>query len=380
MPVRRLFTLLSCVLLSVLLSLFAVTVPASAATTAAGDVVSARRINAPGFFYARTWIITYRSTSATGQPITASGTVIVPLGANANTPVIGYATGTHGLGDQCAPSRHLEAGDETEGLLIHQYATRGYAVAVVDYEGIGTPGPHTYMAGRSEGNVTLDAVRAALRLPGTGLSPTARVAVVGYSQGGHGAGWAAQLAPTYAPELNIKAYAVGAPPADLKIVADHNDGGDNAGLVFAAGYGLDMTYPELDMTPYLNDTGRAAVADLADDCIDELQSDKYAGHHLSDYTTEDVLARPEWRAKVDAQKMGGTIPRAPVLLYHSNNDEILPTQVSVNLDSAWCAGGANVTFWRTNTGPHFVTAAVMSPSVTSWVADRLNGNVPTGNC
>jgi len=378
MPVRRLLTLLSCALLS----LFTVTVAAAtaAAATGPGDVISARAVSAPGFFYANTWIITYRSTSTTGQAITVSGTVIVPWGANANTPVIGYAGGTHGLGDACAPSRHLEAGDETEGLLIHQYTTRGYAVAVTDYEGIGTPGPHTYMAGRSEGASTLDVVRAALRLPGTGLSTGAKVAIVGYSQGGHGAGWAAQLAPTYAPELNIKAYAVGAPPANLKTVADHNDGGDNAGLVFAAGYGVDMTYPELDMTPYLNATGRAAVADLADDCIDELQSDKYAGHTLSEYTTEDVLARPEWRAKVDAQNLGGAIPKAPVLLYHSSGDEILPVQVSVNLRSAWCAGGANVTFWQTSTGGHFATAALMSPSVTGWVADRLGGSVPTSNC
>jgi pimeloyl-ACP methyl ester carboxylesterase len=379
MAVRRLLTLLSCALLS----LFAVTTAATAAaaqTRAAGDVITARAVSAPGFFYANTWIITYRSTSTTGQAITVSGTVIVPRGANANTPVIGYAPGTHGLGDSCAPSRHLEAGDESEGLLIHQYATRGYAVAVTDYEGVGTPGPHPYMAGRSEGAVSLDVVRAALKLPGTGLSAGAKVAIVGYSQGGHGAGWAAQLAPTYAPELNIKAYAVGAPPANLKTVADHNDGGDNVGLVFAAGYGIDMIYPELDMTPYLNATGRAAVVDLADDCIDELQSDKYAGHTLADYTTEDVLARPEWRAKVDAQDLGGTIPRAPVLMYHSNGDEILPVQVSVNLRATWCAGGANVTFWRTNTGGHFATAALMSPSVTGWVADRLGGSVPTGNC
>ncbi|MDQ3788495.1 MAG: lipase, partial [Actinomycetota bacterium] len=95
----------------------------ASAAAAPGDIVSARAVNAPGFFYANVWTITYRSTSATGSPITVSGTVIVPKGANANTPVVGYAPGTHGLGDQCAPSRHLEAGDETEGLLIHQYAT-----------------------------------------------------------------------------------------------------------------------------------------------------------------------------------------------------------------------------------------------------------------
>lgn len=359
---------------------FAVTaVPATAAPAAApGDVVSSRAINAPGFWYADVWSVTYRSTSATGAPITVSGTVIVPKGANANTPVVGYAPGTHGLGDQCAPSRHLEAGDETEGLLIHQYATRGYAVAVTDYEGIGTPGEHTYIAGRAEGNATLDAVRAALRLPGTGLSPAAPVAVVGYSQGGQGAGWAAELAPSYSPELNIKAYAVGAPPADLTVVADHNDGGDNVGLVMAAGFGLDVTYPELDLAPFLNDEGRAAFADIKDDCTDELS--KYAGHSLSDYTTTDVLNRPEWRARVVEQNLGTRTPRAPVLLYHSNGDEILPVSVSVALQGKWCDGGANVTFWRTDTGPHAVTAALMSPAVTGWVADRLAGRAPTSNC
>lgn len=378
MSVRRLLTMLSCTALS-LVGVSVSVSAAVAATTAAGDVVTARAVSAPGFFYANTWIITYRSTSATGAAITVSGAVIVPKGATASTPIVGYAPGTPGLGDTCAPSRHLEAGDETEGLLIHQYAVRGYAVAVTDYEGIGTPGEHPYMAGRSEGNVTLDAVRAALKLPGTGLSASTKVAIVGYSQGGHGAGWAAQLAPTYAPGLNIVAYAVGAPPADLRVVADHNDGGDNAGLVLAAGYGMDVAYPELDITPYLNDAGRAAIADIKTECVDDLQT-KYSGKSMSDYTTEDVLARPEWGARVDQQKLGGTIPRAPVLLYHSNGDEILPVQVSVALRQAWCAGGGNVTFWQTNTGTHFATAALMSPSVTSWVADRLSGNVPTGNC
>jgi pimeloyl-ACP methyl ester carboxylesterase len=250
---------------------------------------------------------------------------------------------------------------------------------VTDYEGIGTPGEHSYMAGRSEGNVTLDSVRAAFKLPGTGLSATTKVAIVGYSQGGHAAGWAAQLAPTYAPALNIVAYAVGAPPADLRVVADHNDGGDNAGLVLAAGYGMDVTYPELDITPFLNAEGQSAIDDIKDDCTDELQT-KYSGKSMADYTTEDVLARPEWGARVDQQKLGGTTPQDPVLLYHSNGDEILPVQVSVNLRAAWCAGGGNVTFWRTNTGGHFATAALNSPGVTGWVADRLAGRSVTSNC
>lgn len=39
----------------------------------------------------------------------------------------------------------------------------------------------------------------------------------GYSGGGHAAGWAAQLANEYAPELNIIGAALGGVPADLKV-------------------------------------------------------------------------------------------------------------------------------------------------------------------
>jgi Secretory lipase len=142
---------------------------------------------------------------------------------------------------------------------------------------------------------------------------------------------------------------------------------------------MDVAYPELDITPYLNAEGRASINDIKDDCTDELQT-KYSGKSMADFTTEDVLARPEWGARVDQQKLGGTIPQDPVLLYHSNGDEILPVRVSVALRSAWCGGGANVTFWQTNTGQHFTTAALMSPSVTGWVADRLAGRAVTSNC
>jgi len=69
-------------LAGILFASLAVTAPSAAAepvaAAAPGDVVTARSVNAPGFLYARTWLITYASTSATGTPITVSGTVVVP--------------------------------------------------------------------------------------------------------------------------------------------------------------------------------------------------------------------------------------------------------------------------------------------------------------
>ena len=65
-----------------------------------------------------------------------------------------------------------------------------------DYEGLGTPGVHPYLIGKSEGRSTLDIIRAARQLDsriGT------RIAITGHSQGGHAALWAASLAHSWTP-------------------------------------------------------------------------------------------------------------------------------------------------------------------------------------
>ena len=146
------------------------------------------------------WQVLYRSTSALGDPIAVSGTVLVPatpwvgLGQR---PLVSYAVGTRGVGDPCAPSYTLTQGADYEGAFIAALLAQGWAVAVTDYEGLGTPGGHTYVVGQSEGRAVIDMARAAQRLPGTGLSSSTPTAFMGYSQGGGAAGWAAELAPTY---------------------------------------------------------------------------------------------------------------------------------------------------------------------------------------
>lgn len=365
---------------AVMLALAVVLAPPAAAApvVAPGDVLTAEPVDLPGFSYADAWHITYRSTSATGQPNTVSGTVIVPFGSDDSTPVIGYAPGTHGIGDECAPSAALQRGDDYEEWLIHQYGFQGFAVAVTDYEGLGTPGIHTYTAGRSQGQAVLDVVRAAQRLPETGLSSDAPAAVVGYSQGGQSAGWAAEIAPSYAPELNLKAFSVGGPAADLRRTAEANDGGPNMSLVLQSAIGLDAAYPELDLADSITAAGKAAYADLTrDDCTSE---GSYGGHTLDEYATPGLLDSPDWATRVAQQKLGTAAPRGAVLLYHSTGDEILPVDQAVALASAWCGRRARVRFWQTNTGGHAFTAAWLSPDVTDWVAARLAGNPDRGNC
>jgi pimeloyl-ACP methyl ester carboxylesterase len=70
-----------------------------------------------------------------------------------------------------------------------------------DYQGLGTPGPHLYLAVRPEAYSVLDSVRAVLRaFPDVAN----QIVVVGQSQGGGAAFAIGGIAPRYAPELGIR--------------------------------------------------------------------------------------------------------------------------------------------------------------------------------
>ena len=144
-----------------------------------GDLIRAEPVDAylaPGVrLRARAWRILYRSTGATGDPTAVSGTVLLPRGrAGRVRPLIGYAIGTHGIGDAAAPSRLLPRGLEWEAGLMALALARGWAVAITDYQGLGTPGDHTYMVGRALGPNVLDAMRAARALSPLSCPSTVR--------------------------------------------------------------------------------------------------------------------------------------------------------------------------------------------------------------
>ena len=144
-------------------------------------------------------LVLYRSTGVDGKPVAVSGTVSVPKGQapKGGWPVITWGHGTTGIADACAPSRD-SASNPAHGLIAYAYPLlqrwlkAGYAVVRTDYEGLGTPGDHPYLIGRSEGYSMLDTVRAARKLD---KRLGRRVIIAGHSQGGQAALWAASLAP-----------------------------------------------------------------------------------------------------------------------------------------------------------------------------------------
>lgn len=361
--------------------------PAQAAPAdglAPGDVVS----SAPSSFHplpgqptrTKAWKINYRSTTAKGEPNTVSGTVIVPQdGRKGPRPLITYAVGTIGMGDHCAPSAGFPRGTTLEANLIQQLTLRGWAVAVTDYEGLGTPGDHTYTVGRTEGHAMLDAARAAIRLPEAGLGEDTPVGIMGYSQGGQASGWAAELHGSYAPDLDVRGTATGGIPGDLMKVAEFNDGSYGSGLIFMAAIGQNAAFPELNLESYLNPVGKKLIGTLRDSCVAD-GAVLGAFKKISDMTVKNPLGQPDWQRRLRESAVGTRAPDAPVYQYHVITDELIPYGVGKQVREDWCARGANVQWHTVPLGEHVSGVITQSPLAANWLADRFAGKPARGNC
>lgn len=293
--------------------------------------------------------VMYSSTDGDGTPIAVTGTVFVPKTkyvGKSERPLISYAAGTQGMGDQCAPSQQMENLVEYEGIGIARTVGRGYAVGVTDYQGLGTPGTHTYMAREAQGRASLDMARAAKNLKDSGLTNENPVGLMGYSQGGGAAASAAELAGSYAPELDIKGSAIGAPPADLAKVGANIDGTTYSLFALFAVLGV-ATSEHIDTTPHLNAEGQELGAKVEGACVFNLF--EYANLDSSKYTTsgktlEGLLSEEPFASAVAEQRIGKRTPNAPVVINHAIGDDVIPYEVGKQLGSDWCDKDARVSF------------------------------------
>jgi secretory lipase len=311
-----------------------------------------------------------RSTDAKDAPTAVVGTLMVPKGPYPAgvRPLVSYQPATDSLGDQCNPSYKLRAGTESELPLMMQALQHGWAVVVTDYEGP----QNAFAAGRMAGHAVLDGIRAAEGQPGTGLAGAATpVGMWGYSGGGLATSWAAELQPGYAPELDIAGVASGGTPADFQAAVKQIDGGIASGLVLLASTGLTRAYPE--MLTLLNDAGRDMVARIGDMCIGEAVS-TFPFRHLNEFTTsKEPLAEPVARAVLEANHLGRLIPKAPVFLYHSVWDELIPFTSAQALQADWCRGGGHVTLYPDALSEHSSLAVTGAPLAVSYLGSRFAG-------
>lgn len=315
----------------------------------------------------------FRSTDSKNNPIAAATTVIVPDApwtGSGPRPVVAYNEATDSLGNACAPSYTLPRGTNKEIDRIQELLGRGYAVVATDYQGP----RQAYSAGLVSGHTVLDGLRASHN---AGVAADAPVAITGYSGGAIASGWAAQLAPSYAPELDIVSVAFGGPPTDYKILQRSLNGGIGSGLFTAATIGLSREYPE--MRSLANDDGKRLALVQKDQCVDVLS---YSGLLLFDQqnlsNVPDVFDHPITQAVIEENRMGQIKPEAPVYIYQGLQDFLIPKEGAEAVQDQWCARGASVHLEEIP-GDHTLAETNGRPGAFDWISQRLAG-APASGC
>lgn len=173
-----------------------------------GDPVWVRPLDNPAAALeaGENWLVLYRSQDVRDTAVATSGIIVLPDRnehpvPEGGYPLVSWAHGTVGIANHVAPSRDdgstgASPMNASPHALLNAFLHRGWAVAMTDYEALGTGTKehlHPYLLGASEANGVLDIVLAARRLfPG---AIGKKFAVVGHSQGGQAALFAAHHAP-----------------------------------------------------------------------------------------------------------------------------------------------------------------------------------------
>jgi predicted esterase len=315
--------------------------------------------------------VMYASVSVPGEAIAVTGIVAVPTAEapDEGRKLVTIAHGTTGLADECAPSRLGGAAEAS--LAAARFVEEGYTVALSDYEGLGTPGRHPYLVGESEGRSVLDAATAARDIPDADVGD--RYAIIGYSQGGHGALFAGEMAEEWGPDLELVGTVSGAPATELPAIMTAAGGGPIAGFGFMIVAGLEASYPDADLTTLLTpagiDTLPVTEVGCAGEVIPAVASRSAEGLFQSDYLT----AQP-WADLLVENTPGYTTTETPLLILHSAADDLVPVGLSQALFDRLCDEGQLVERRVYDQGKGHLPAAVDAyVDGTAWIDGLMTG-------
>jgi pimeloyl-ACP methyl ester carboxylesterase len=332
---------------------------------------------------ASTYRVLYSSTGLNGRPIFVSGIVIVPQGAPppGGRPIVAWAHPTSGIVPRCAPSLAIFLFQQIQGL--RSMIARGFVVAATDYPGLGTPGPHPYLVGESEGRAVIDIVRAARSLPRAGEGRD--FTVWGHSQGGQAALFAGMMANAYAPELRLLGVAAAAPATDLaKLMSDdiNSIGGKNITAMTLWSWHRVYGAP---IDNVVDPRAMPAIDRLAQECIEgpfDLIVRQRAGRPLEQYflTVQDPTKAEPWRSLLEQNSTGVLSPEIPIFLAQGTNDQIIQPAVTQAYMDKLCKAGSKVRMVMLPGIGHGRAAQASTMAAVNWISGRFAGKTPPDDC
>jgi len=332
---------------------------------------------------ASSYRVLYRSTGLKGEPILVSGVVIVPQGPPppGGRPIVAWAHPTSGIVPRCAPSLAIFLFQQIQGL--RSMVARGYIVAATDYPGLGTPGPHPYLVGESEGRAVLDIVRVARDLPGAGGAKD--FALWGHSQGGQAVLFAGRLAPTYAPDLHLLGVAAAAPATDLAtLMSDDINSVGGKNITAMTLWSWHRVY-DAALDGVVNPRALPVIDRLARECIEgpfdifiRQRTERPLQQHF--LTVPDPTKAEPWRSLLE-KNSAGTLPAGlPVFLAQGTVDQIIRPAVTRAYMGRLCKAGSPVKMVTLPNIGHGRAAQASTMAAVNWMTDRFAGKAPPNDC
>jgi len=346
----------------------------------------------------------YRSTSQTGKPTVNVTSVIAPPIQVDKTKVISYQSAYDSLNRNDEPSYAIWGGlrlggiiPNVEAAVFGPFIADGYTVIVPDTEGQRAD----FAAGPEYGMNTLDSIRAAF---GSSTIPRdATVAMLGYSGGAIATEWAAELAPSYAPDVNERM--IGAAIGGVLVDPAHNlhyvEGtGFWAGVMAMALVGIARAFEiETELAGYLSSRGARIFHEMQTASIVNVLG-QYPGLTWSDmvnreYPTPESLPLYVRCANKLIMGTGGT-PTIPLFIGQGANGEFEGTPGNKEgigagdgvmiagdvrtLARDYCAKGTRVHYEQYNLLSHIWSVPIWLLNSISWIKQRFAGLPAPENC
>jgi hypothetical protein len=346
----------------------------------------------------------YRSTGSVGQATVNVTSVLKPPLSLGAPDVVAYQSFYDSLNQDDEPSYAISGGltlggaiPQVESALFAPELLAGNAVVIADTEGQAAD----FAAGPEYGINTLDSLRAALASPATGLAGADKIGLIGYSGGAIATEWAAELAPSYAPDINQ--LIVGAAFGGVLVHPAHNlhyvDGSTVwAGVIPMAVIGVSRAF-QIDLTPYLSEYGLQIYNKLQKASIAEVLG-LYPG------LTWAQMAKPEYQTPesvplyvevVNQLIMGtGGTPTAPLLIAQGANGELEGTSGTKpgigrgdgvmiagdvrTLARDYCQRGVAVQYNQYDLLAHVEAAVPWIATAVPWLSARFAGKAAPKNC
>jgi len=370
--------------------------PANIAQYPHGTVVRERQVTLSGPTQAEAaaaYQLMYATRNATGQPVAAVTTVMVPsLPAPGPRRLASYQTYYDSLTLNCAPSYTLQGGNNgggtngpTEQTMMSQLLAQGWDVVTSDYEGLDSE----WAVGPMLGYATLDSITAVEHFAPAGLEGAkTEVTLNGYSGGSEASTRAAAFAPKYAANIDIVGVAAGGNFPDLVYTTEHLDNSIWYGTEIGVLESFSRALPQdFDLSKLLNASGQALAAKDGQDgsgCAGSTLNEPYG--NASEYTnfpSSVALANypPVNRGLEELSLKNGPLPKAPLFLYNSVDDDLAFIQPVDTWVANYCRHGVTVDYDRDPAGGDHLTGIVPYWTATlSYLKNAFAGVTPPDNC